>query len=184
MPVCLCVYGSAPDCQHGVDLPDEVAQLVHDLLQLLVLLFQLLVDLQDFSPLLGGGAALAGRAILVFGVVILHKGYQLLWRNRFHPGTVFVAFVVDEAQLAEQHREHPEMFLELPQTVLVSVGLVSDSIRQLHVPEELEDLHGPEDNVLDRLLPNATQRGRVNIPCCLGLLLQLRQGGLPAKRRH
>lgn len=59
-----------------------------------------------------------------------------LWRNRFHPGTVFVAFVVDEAQLAEQHREHPEMFLELPQTVLVSVGLVSDSIRQLRITTE------------------------------------------------
>lgn len=51
---------SASDGQHGVDLPDEVAELVHDLLQLLVLLLQLLVDLQDFSPLLGGRAALAG----------------------------------------------------------------------------------------------------------------------------
>lgn len=33
---------SAPDGQHGVDLPDEVPQLVHDLLQLLVLLLELL----------------------------------------------------------------------------------------------------------------------------------------------
>ncbi len=68
----------------------------------------------------------------------------------------------------------------------------------LHVPEELEDLHGPEDNVLDRLLANATQRGRVDIPCCLGLLLLLllllllplllllllRRRRLPTKRRH
>lgn len=41
----------------------------------------------------------------------------------------------------------------------------------LHVPEELEDLHGPQDDVLDRLLADATQRGRVYIPCCLCLLL-------------
>lgn len=36
----MCV--SAPDSQHGVDLPDEVAELVHDLLQLLILLLQFL----------------------------------------------------------------------------------------------------------------------------------------------
>lgn len=39
---------------------------------------QYLVDLQDFSPLLGGRAALASWAVLVFGAVIFHKGYQLL----------------------------------------------------------------------------------------------------------
>lgn len=39
---CVCVCGSAPDSQHGVDLPDEVAELVHDLFQVLVLLLQLL----------------------------------------------------------------------------------------------------------------------------------------------
>lgn len=33
---------SAPDGQHGVDLPDEVSQLVHDLFKLLVLLLELL----------------------------------------------------------------------------------------------------------------------------------------------
>lgn len=33
---------SAPDGQHGIDLPDQVPQLVHDLLQLLVLLLELL----------------------------------------------------------------------------------------------------------------------------------------------
>lgn len=58
----------------------------------------------------------------------------------------------------------------------------------LHVPQELEDLHGPEDNVLDRLLSDATQRGRVDIPCRLGLLqLQLWRRWrrrLPAKGRH
>lgn len=68
--------GSAPDSQHGVDLPDEVAELVHNLLQLLVLLLELLIDLQDFSPVFGGRAALGGRAILVFGAIILHEGYQ------------------------------------------------------------------------------------------------------------
>lgn len=40
-----------------------------------------LVDLQDFSPLLGGGAALSSRAILVFRAVVLHKGDQLLGRD-------------------------------------------------------------------------------------------------------
>ena len=30
-----------------------------------------------------------------------------LWRYGVHPCTVFVAFVIDEAQLAEQHRKHP-----------------------------------------------------------------------------
>lgn len=39
---------------------------------------QYLVDLQDFSPLLGGRAALGGRAILVSWAVVLHKGYQQL----------------------------------------------------------------------------------------------------------
>jgi len=42
--VCVCVCVSAPDSQHGVDFPDEVAELVHDLLQLLVLLLQLLQE--------------------------------------------------------------------------------------------------------------------------------------------
>lgn len=39
---------------------------------------QYLVDLEDFSPLLGGGAALGGRAILVLGAVVLHEGNQQL----------------------------------------------------------------------------------------------------------
>ena len=38
------VCGSAPDSQHGVDLPDEVAELVHNLLQLLILLLELLQE--------------------------------------------------------------------------------------------------------------------------------------------
>lgn len=37
-----------------------------------------LVNLQDFSPLLSGRAALVGWAIFMFGAVILHKGNQLL----------------------------------------------------------------------------------------------------------
>lgn len=42
-PPDLCVLTlSAPDGQHGVDLPDEVSQLVHDLFKLLVLLLELL----------------------------------------------------------------------------------------------------------------------------------------------
>ncbi len=36
----MCV--SAPDSQHGVDLPDEVSELVHNHLQLLILLFEFL----------------------------------------------------------------------------------------------------------------------------------------------
>lgn len=40
-------YASAPDGQHGVDLPDEVPQLVHDLFQLLVLLLELLQGEKD-----------------------------------------------------------------------------------------------------------------------------------------
>lgn len=39
---------------------------------------QYLVDLQDFSPLLGGRAALGGRAILELGAVVLHEGNQQL----------------------------------------------------------------------------------------------------------
>lgn len=54
-----------------------------------------------------------------------------LWRYGIHPGAVLIAFVVNEAQLAEQHREHPEVFLELPQPVLVCVGVVGDSVRKL-----------------------------------------------------
>ncbi|KAJ8409850.1 hypothetical protein AAFF_G00219090 [Aldrovandia affinis] len=40
----------------------------------------------------------------------------------------------------------------------------------LHVPEQLEDLHGPEDNVLNGLLADATQRCRVHLPRRLGWL--------------
>lgn len=40
--MCVEVCGSTPDSQHGVDLPDEVTELVHDLLQLLILLLQFL----------------------------------------------------------------------------------------------------------------------------------------------
>lgn len=39
---------------------------------------QYLVDLEDFSLLLGGGAALGGRAILVLGAVVVHEGNQQL----------------------------------------------------------------------------------------------------------
>lgn len=39
---------------------------------------QYLIDLQYFSPLLGGGPALGGGAILVFRAVILHERYQQL----------------------------------------------------------------------------------------------------------
>lgn len=54
-----------------------------------------------------------------------------LWRDGLQPGAVLVALVVDEAQLAEEHGEHAEVLLELPQPVLVGVGVVRDSIRQL-----------------------------------------------------
>lgn len=75
------------------------------------------------------------------------------------------------------------MLLKFSQPVLMGVGMVSDSIGQLHVPEELEDLHGPENNVLDCLLADATQRCRVDISGCLGLwlLLLLRWRRLPPK---
>lgn len=54
-----------------------------------------------------------------------------LWRYGVHPSTVFIAFVIDEAQLSEQHRKHPQVLLEFSQPVLVGVGVVSDSIGQL-----------------------------------------------------
>lgn len=54
-----------------------------------------------------------------------------LWRYGIHPGAVFNALVVDEAQLAEQHRKHPEVLLEFAKPVLVGVRVVCDSIRQL-----------------------------------------------------
>lgn len=59
-----------------------------------------------------------------------------LWRYGVHPGAVFVAFVVDKAQLAEQHRKHPKVLLEFPQSVLVGIGVVSDSIRKLRSTTE------------------------------------------------
>lgn len=59
-----------------------------------------------------------------------------LWGYGVHAGTVLVAFVVDEAQLAEQHRKHPQVLLELTQPVLVGVRVVSDSIRQLRITTE------------------------------------------------
>lgn len=52
-------------------------------------------------------------------------------------------------------------------------NLVRWTYSNLHVPEKLEDLHGPDDNVLDRLLANATQRSCVDVPRCLSLLLLL-----------
>lgn len=129
------MHGSAANGQHGVDLPDEVPQLVHDLLQLLVLLLQLLVDFQDFSALLTGEVALPARAVLVFGAVVLHKGYQLLWGNRVQPSAVLVAFVIDQAQLAKKNGKHPQVLLKFPQPVLMGVGMIRHSIWQLHVPE-------------------------------------------------
>lgn len=44
---------------------------------------------------------------------------------------VFGAFVIDKAQLAKQHRKHAKVLLEFSQPVLVGVGMVSDSIREL-----------------------------------------------------
>lgn len=41
--------------------------------------------------------------------------------------------------------------------------MVSDAIWQLHVPEQLEDLHGAVHDVLHGLLPDAAQRGRVDL---------------------
>lgn len=49
----------------------------------------------------------------------------------------------------------------------------------LHVPEELEDLHGAVHDVLHRLLPDSAERGRVHLP---GGLLSLRSAEGP--RRH
>lgn len=46
-----------------------------------------------------------------------------------------------------------------PPDLLLDINRLTETQREtdLHVPEELEYLHGPEDNVLDRLLANATQ---------------------------
>lgn len=60
----------------------------------------------------------------------------------------------------------------------------SDSETDLHVSEQLEDLHRPDNNVLDCLLTNATQRGCVNISRCLSLLLWLWRWRLSTKRWH
>lgn len=54
-----------------------------------------------------------------------------LWRDGVQPGAVLAAFIVDEAQLAEEHGEHPEVLLEFPQPVLVGVWVVGDPVRQL-----------------------------------------------------
>lgn len=68
-------------------------------------------------------------AIFVLGGFFPHKSY--LWKYRVQPSAVFGTFVVDEPQLAEQHGEHAKMFLQFSQSILVGVGVVSDSIRQL-----------------------------------------------------
>lgn len=52
----------------------------------------------------------------------------------------------------------------------------------LHVSQQLEDLHGAQDNVLDRLLADATQRRCVDIPGGLGLLPTEWRGGHKAGR--
>lgn len=56
--------------------------------------------------------------------------------------------------------------------------MVSDTIWQLHVPQELEDLHGAVHDVLHRLLPDAAQRRRVDLP---GGLLGLGPGEGPGR---
>lgn len=54
-----------------------------------------------------------------------------LWGDGVQPGAVFVAFVINEAELAEEHREHAQVLLEFSQPVLVGVGVVRHSVRKL-----------------------------------------------------
>lgn len=133
---------SAPDSQHGVDLPDEVSELVHNHLQLLVLLFEFLINFQYFSSLFAGCTHLIGHSVIQFRTVILYIGYKLLRRDGVQTSTIFIAFVIDKTELSEKNREHPQVLLQFPQPVLVSVGMIGDSIRQLHVSQQLKDLHG------------------------------------------
>lgn len=59
-----------------------------------------------------------------------------LWRYRVHSSTVFVAFVINQAQLTEQHRKHPEVLLQFSQPVLVGVWMVRDPVRKLRSNKE------------------------------------------------
>lgn len=54
-----------------------------------------------------------------------------LWRYGVHAGAVLVALVEDEAQLPEQHRQHPQVLLEFPQPVLVGGRVVSHAVGKL-----------------------------------------------------
>lgn len=54
-----------------------------------------------------------------------------LRRYGVHAGAVLVALVEDEAQLPEEHREHPQVLLEFPEPVLVSRGVVGHAVGEL-----------------------------------------------------
>lgn len=54
-----------------------------------------------------------------------------LRRYGVHAGAVLVALVEDQAQLPEQHRQHPQVLLKFPQPVLVGGRVVGHAIGQL-----------------------------------------------------
>lgn len=54
-----------------------------------------------------------------------------LWGYGVQTGAVFIAFVIDEAQLTEEYREHTQVLLQFAQPVLVGAGVVRHSIWQL-----------------------------------------------------
>lgn len=51
---------------------------------------QYLVDLRDFSPVLCRGATLSTGAVVVFGAVVFHKGYELLDGTEKHNNVTMV----------------------------------------------------------------------------------------------
>lgn len=52
-----------------------------------------------------------------------------LGRNGLQTSTVFVAFVIDQAQFSEEDRQHAQVLLQLPQPVLMCVRMVCDTVR-------------------------------------------------------
>lgn len=69
-------------------------------------------------------------------VKILNTLLSHLWRYGVHSSTVLIAFVINQAQLTEQHREHPKVLLQFSQPVLVGVGMVRDPVRKLRSNKE------------------------------------------------
>lgn len=52
-----------------------------------------------------------------------------LRRNGLQTSTVLSAFVIDQAQFAEEDRQHAQVLLQLPQSVLMCVRMVRDPVR-------------------------------------------------------